>query len=140
MSLTMRAFGALHSGLYRLSGGRIGGRVGKAPILLLSTVGRKSGQARTLPLGYARDAKRLLVVASALGAAKHPAWYLNLRDNPRVTVSLGGEARQMVAQTAIGEERARLWAQLIADFPHFVEHQRKTPREIPIVILDEVKG
>ena len=130
MSLAMRAFGALHSGLYRLSGGRIGGRVGKAPILLLTTVGRKSGQARTLPLGYARDGTRLLVVASALGAAKHPAWYLNLRDNPRVTVRLGGEARRMVAQTATGEERARLWARLIADFPFFVEHQRKTTREI----------
>jgi deazaflavin-dependent oxidoreductase (nitroreductase family) len=82
----------------------------------------------------------LLVVASALGAAKHPAWYLNLRDNPRVTVRLGGEARRMVAQTATGEERARLWARLIADFPFFVEHQRKTTREIPIVILDEVGG
>ena len=136
----MRAFGSLHSGLYRRSGGRIGGKVGKAPILLLTTVGRKSGQARTLPLGYARDGERLLVIASALGAPKHPAWYLNLRDDPRVTVRLGDETRQMVAETATGAERARLWQQLIVEFPFFVEHQQKTTREIPVVILSAAKG
>ncbi len=139
MSLAMRVFGALHANVYRLSGGKVGGVVGKAPILLLAVVGRKSGQERTLPLGYARDGERLLV-ASALGAAKDPAWYLNLCANPRVTIRLGGATRQMVAETATGEERARLWAQLIADFPYFVEHQQKTTREIPVVILSLAKG
>lgn len=140
MSLVMRAFGTLHAGLYRLSGGRVGGKVGKAPILLLTTVGRKSGRARTLPLGYSRDGGRLLVIASALGAPKHPAWYLNLRDNSRVTVRLGAETKQMDAETATGAERARLWKELIIDFPFFVEHQQKTTREIPVVILLAAKG
>jgi len=135
MSLVMRVFGALHANVYRLSGGKVGGVVGKAPILLLTVIGRKSGKTRTMPLGYSRDGERLLVVASALGAAKHPAWYLNLRANPRVTVNLGAATRPMVAETAGGEERARLWGRLIADFPFFVEHQQKTTREIPIVIL-----
>ena len=140
MSLAMRAFGALHSGMYRLSGGRLGGRVGQAPILLLTVTGRKSYQERTLPLGYSRDGECLLVVAAALGAAKHPARYLNLRASPRVTVRLGAETRPMIAKTATGAERARLWAQLIGEFPFFVEHQQKTSREITIGILSAANG
>lgn len=135
MGFALRAFGACHSGLYRLSDGKRGGMVGKTPILLLTTTGRKSGQERTLSLGYYRDGERLLVVASARGAAKRPAWYRNRRAKPQVTVRLGAETRQMVAATATGEECARLWTRLIAESPFFGEHQRKIPREIPIVIL-----
>lgn len=135
MGSAMRVFGALHGGLYRLSGGRLGGKVGTAPILLLTVTGRKSGQPRTVPLGFSRDGARLLVVASALGAPNDPAWYRNLRDHPRVTVRLGAETRSLIAETATGEERAQLWQRLIIEFPHFVEHQRKTTRELPVVIL-----
>lgn len=135
MNSVIRLFVAFHRALYRLSGGKIGGKVGKAPILLLTTTGRKSGQPRTSPLGYESDGDRLLVVASALGSATHPAWYLNLRANPRVTVRRGAENREMIATTATGDERARLWARLVRDYPHFEQHQRKTTREIPVVIL-----
>ncbi|CAA9590260.1 MAG: hypothetical protein AVDCRST_MAG18-4942 [uncultured Thermomicrobiales bacterium] len=140
MGLVMRAVGSLHRRLYRLSDGKFGGAVGKMPILLLTTTGHKSGQERTCPVGYVTDGDRLLVVASALGQAAHPAWYLNLRANPRVTIRRGAETRPMVAETAAGEERARLWSRLIEDYPFFVRHQRKTTREIPIVILTRAAG
>ncbi len=131
----MRSLGSLHRGLFRLSRGRIGGKVGQLPVLLLTTTGRKSGQPRTWPLGYIRDGERLVVVASAGGEPKHPAWYVNLRADPRVTVQLGGESVAMRAETATGPERARLWGRLIAVFPGFAEYQRKTSREIPVVVL-----
>lgn len=131
----MRSLGTLHRGLYRLSRGRIGGKLGELPVLLLTTTGRKSGQPRTWPLGYIRDGERLIVVASAGGEPKHPAWYVNLRANPKVTVQLRDEAVAMRAETATGAERARLWDQLIAVFPGFADYQRKTTREIPVVIL-----
>jgi deazaflavin-dependent oxidoreductase (nitroreductase family) len=134
----MRAAGSLHRGLYRLSGGRLGKALGPMQVLLLTTTGRKSGQARTWPLAYFRDGDRLLVVASAGGEPRHPAWYLNLRDHPQVTVQLGAATRRMTAATATGEERARLWAQIVAVAPNFAEYQQKTTREIPVVILTGV--
>src|SRR6185437_14619495 len=104
----MRAAGSLHRGLYRLSGGRLGRALGPMQVLLLTTTGRKSGKARTWPLTYFRDGDRLLLVASAGGEPKHPAWYLNLRANPAVTIQLGRHKRRMTAATATGTERARL--------------------------------
>jgi deazaflavin-dependent oxidoreductase (nitroreductase family) len=136
----MRAFGAFHAGVYRLSKGKIGGKVGQMPILLLTVTGRQSGQPRTCPLGYVPDDDRLLLVASALGAAKHPAWYHNLHAEPHVTIRRGDADERMTATTATGAERARLWARLVADYPFFAEHQRKTTREIPIVILTAATG
>lgn len=133
--VAMKVAGTIHLRLYRLSNGRVGGATGGMPILLLTTIGRKTGRARTWPLGYVPDSDRLVVVASALGQADHPAWYLNLRANPRVTVRRGAENRAMVAETAGGEERSRLWSRLTGEYPHLADHQRKTSREIPVVIL-----
>ena len=130
-----RALSGVHRRIYRLSSGKIGGAVGEMPILLLTTTGRRTGRARTCPVGYVPEDGRLIVVASALGQAAHPAWYLNLRDNPRVAIQLGAETRAMVAATAEGEERERLWSRLVRGYPYFAEHQRKTSREIPVVLL-----
>jgi len=131
----MRVAGTLHRGLFRLSGGRIGGALGKMPVLLLTTTGRKSGQPRTWPLGYFRDGERTIIIASAGGEPTHPAWYLNLTANPRVTVQIGQETIPMAAATATGAERERLWTRLVADFPNFADYQKKTTRQIPVVIL-----
>ena len=133
----MRFMGILHRGVYRWSGGKIGGKLGQLPILLLTTTGRKSGQPRTWPLGFIRDGERLIIVASAGGEPKHPAWYLNLRANARVVVRLGDETTTMHAETVIGAERARLWNRLTTVFPGFAEYQRKTTREIPVVALSK---
>lgn len=134
----MRFLGILHRGIYRLSRGKVGAKLGQLPVLLLTTTGRKSGQPRTWPLGYIRDGERLIIIASAGGEPKHPAWYVNLRADPEVTVQLGGKSVAMHAETATGAERARLWAQVIAVFSGFAEYQRKTTREIPVVILTTV--
>lgn len=138
--VAMKVAGTIHIRLYRLSGGKVGGSVGGMPILLLTTTGRKTGRARTWPLGYVTDGDRLVVVASALGQADHPAWYLNLRANPRVTVRRGAATRVMVAETAGGAERARLWSRLVREYPYFADHQRKTSREIPVVIVRAALG
>ena len=84
------------------------------------------------------DGDRLLVIASNIGAPKHPDWYLNLVKTPRVTVEVGDETYEAVATPAAGEERDRLWAMIKENYPFFAEHEQKTTREIPVVILAKV--
>lgn len=121
--------------VYRLSGGKIGGHMGKAPILLLTTTGRKSGLQRTTPLLYLKDGDNLILVASNGGAPTHPTWSLNLRTNPQVEVEIGKQKQAMTARQASAEERARLWPLLINMYPGYAQYQKKTTREIPVVIL-----
>lgn len=131
----LRGIGLFHRALYRASGGRLGRTLAGAPVLLLTTTGRQTGQPRTHPLCYLEVAGRLVVVASAGGAARHPAWYLNLRRDPRVMVQRGPVARTTVARTATGAERARLWEHVVARYPMCAGYQRAVGREIPIVVL-----
>ncbi len=133
--LAMKLAGAVHRRLYGATGGRIGRAVGGMPVLLLTTIGRKSGRPRTWPLGYLEDSGNLVVIASAGGVSSHPAWYLNLRDRPEVTVQVGGRRQTMRAETAGPEERGRLWRRLVADYPFFADYQARTEREIPVVVL-----
>lgn len=119
----------------RASGGKVGGAVKGLPVLLLTTTGRKTGQTRAWPVGYLVDGDHLLVSASANGQPAHPAWYLNLRTNPRVIVEIKGATRAMRAEVATGEERTRLWSRLVREYPFFAGFQHKTTREIPVVIL-----
>ncbi len=133
--LAMRVVSPFHRRLYRASGGRLGGRTRGMPTLLLTTTGRKSGQPRTWPVNYLEDGEHLIVVASASGVPTHPAWYLNLRDRPQVTVQVGQQTRTMNAQTAGPEERARLWARITEQYPYFAGYQAGISREIPVVIL-----
>jgi deazaflavin-dependent oxidoreductase (nitroreductase family) len=126
---------ALHRELYRRSGGRIGGQVGKLHHLLLTTTGRKSGQPRTTPLNYRTDGDRIILVASWGGDDRAPQWYQNLVANPEVTVQIGSETRRMLASTASPEEKPRLWALMTAGYPGYDGYQRKTEREIPVVVL-----
>ena len=129
-------FSRVHVFLYRASGGRIGGRFRRtAPVLLLTTTGRKSGKQRTTPLLYVEDGERYAVVASMGGAPTHPAWYLNLRANPGATIQLGRRTLPVTAETAGAEERGRLWAMATRMYPSYDAYQAKTSREIPVVIL-----
>lgn len=107
-------------------------------IVLLTTVGARSGERRTTPMMFHRDGPRLLVIASNIGAPRHPDWYVNLAKNPRVTVEVGDETYEANATTAVGEERARLWDMIKENYPFFAEHERKTSREIPVVILSRL--
>jgi deazaflavin-dependent oxidoreductase (nitroreductase family) len=133
--LTLIVLGGLHRALYRWSGGRIGGRMGKAPVLLLTVAGRKTGKRRTTPLLYGRDGDDPVVIASVGGAPKHPAWYLNLREN-EAEVLIGRERLRVRARDADGEERERLWAEMVAIYPPYAEYQTRTTRRIPVVVLE----
>lgn len=131
----LRVVGSFHNLLYRSSGGRIGGRMGQAPVLLLTITGRKTGKRRTTPLLYGRDGDDLVVVASVGGAPKHPAWYLNLQGQ-EAEVQIGGEHRRVRGRDAEGEERDRLWAQMVELYPSYAEYQKKTTRRLPVVVLE----
>ena len=131
----LKVIGTLHRLLYRCSVGRIGGTLRGGPVLLLTTTGRKTGRQRTWPLCYLITGDDLVLVASAGGVPRHPAWYLNLRANPRVSIQLGDRTRTMVARTAEGTERARLWERAVRRYPVCAAYQRKSGRQIPVLIL-----
>ncbi len=135
--LVMRAMSALNVAVYRATGGRVGGRMGKAPILLLTVTGRKSGKRRTTPLLYSRSGDDHVVIASKGGAPKHPAWYLNLQGR-EAEMLVGRERHRVTARDAEGEERDRLWAQMVAIYPPYESYQGKTSRQIPVVVLEPV--
>ncbi|WP_410640291.1 nitroreductase/quinone reductase family protein [Amycolatopsis sp. lyj-346] len=133
----LKTMNAVHRGLIKLTGGRVGWQVAM-PVLELTTVGRKSGQPRSVLLTSPhQEGDTVVVVASRGGDDTHPAWFLNLRDNPDVEVSLKGDPkRPMRARVADAEERARLWPKITADFKNYAQYQTKTEREIPLVFLE----
>ncbi len=133
-----RAVSALHNRVYRLSGGRLGGRIFKSPVLLLTTTGRKSGQPRTVPLLYLADGDTFVIVASYGGSVAHPVWFLNLRAHPEVDVEVKGTRRHMRAGVATAAERRRLWPRLVQMYASYESYQERTERKIPVVILRPV--
>lgn len=137
MKPIMRLVSRVHTGVLRLSGGRLGSRFrGGAPVGLLSTIGRKSGQRRTLPLLYLKDGERIVLVASQGGAVRHPIWYLNLDANPDVEFQIGAELRKYRARRSSAEEKAAFWPRLCAMYPDYDSYQKRTDRDIPVVILE----
>lgn len=127
----------VHAGVYERTNGRIGHRVpGLPPMLLLDHVGARSGIERTAALLYIEDGDDLVIIASKGGYPKHPAWFHNVRANPDTWVQLGTERRPVRARVATSEERARLWPQAVAAYASYADYQRKSPREIPMVILE----
>ncbi|MGW3961822.1 nitroreductase/quinone reductase family protein [Amycolatopsis sp. NPDC005003] len=133
----LKTMNAVHRGLIKLTGGRVGWQVAM-PVLELTTIGRKSGQPRSVLLTSPhQDGDTWVVVASRGGDDTHPAWFLNLRDHPDVEVSLkGGPKQPMRARIADADERARLWPKITADFKNYAQYQTKTEREIPLVFLE----
>ena len=131
----LRAFMAAHTAVYRLTGGRLGGKMGSLRILLLTTTGRKSGQPRTVPLVFFEDGERLVVIASKGGDPKDPQWWENLKRDPGADVQVGGERRRMRARLASAEERSRLWPRVKRENPAYAEYEKRTSREIPVVLL-----
>lgn len=112
------------------------------PALLLTTIGRKSGEKRDLPLIYGRDGDRFVIVASMGGAPEHPSWYKNLQANPRAEVQVANEHHVVRAYDAEGDERARLWALMAKIYPPYDEYaaRAKDHREIPVVVLEPVNA
>ena len=115
---------------------RAAGGHADTPTLLLTTTGRKSGKQLTAPLIYGVDGSNYVVVASKGGAPEHPSWYLNLQTQPDVEVQVVEKKTRAVARTATGAERQRLWETMTAIYPPYPSYQRKTNREIPVVVLE----
>ncbi len=125
-----------HLRRYQATDGADGHLWNGVPCLLLTTTGRTSGAALTLPLIYGRDGERFVIVASRGGAPDHPAWYKNLAAQPRVMLQVAAEKFAATARTAAGEERARLWIAMAKIWPAYEEYRAKTTREIPVVVLE----
>jgi len=122
--------------LYRMSGGRLGGRMGRAPVLLLHHVGRRTGTPRITPILFLADGERLVVVGSKGGAERDPPWVGNLLANPRTTVEVARRRIAGQARRATDEERASYWPRLVAMSPSYEASQRRTERSIPVLVLD----
>jgi deazaflavin-dependent oxidoreductase (nitroreductase family) len=129
--------GWVNKHIQRYVTGRKGGHEWRPGVhtLLLTTTGRRTGTKRRTALIYGRDGDDYVVVGSDNGSALHPAWYLNLTADPHVYVQVGGEQFSAVARTAEGDERARLWAAMQEIWPYYGGYQKKTKREIPVVVL-----
>jgi deazaflavin-dependent oxidoreductase (nitroreductase family) len=135
--LVLKALNAVHRTLLRVSGGRAGAEAAGMPVLELVTTGRRSGVPRSVLLtSPMRDGEAYVVVASRGGDDRHPAWFLNLRDEPQVQVAVqGGPRRPMLAQIATPQERARIWPEIAARHRNYAGYQQRTEREIPLVFL-----
>jgi deazaflavin-dependent oxidoreductase (nitroreductase family) len=123
---------------FRANGGKVGPPFENAPLILLTTTGAKSGQPRVAPLVYTTDGDRMVILASKAGAPTNPDWYHNLVANPTATVETGSETFPVRASVAEGTERQRLYDQQAAQMPGFAEYQKKTTRQIPVVVLERV--
>jgi len=130
--------GEEHVHRYRETDGEVGYIWNGATALLITTKGRKSGQDRTIPIIFTAVGDAQVIIASKGGAPTHPAWYLNICDEPRVTVQIKGEIFQAVARTAESPERETLWAEAVKQWPAYDIYQSRTTRQIPVVVIERV--
>jgi deazaflavin-dependent oxidoreductase (nitroreductase family) len=131
----IRAFMMFNTFLIRLSGGRVGSRLGMQKILLLHTVGRNSGQPRVTPVAYFRDGQDFIIVASNWGKDRQADWYLNLKKRPGAEIQADGRTYSVEAHVAEGDEYDRLWAYATGHHPQYLQYQKMTARRIPIVVF-----
>jgi deazaflavin-dependent oxidoreductase (nitroreductase family) len=121
---------------FRANQGKVGGQMAGMPLLLLTTTGNKTGRTLTKPLAYSKDGDRIFVIASFAGSPHNPAWFCNLESNPVVTVEIGAERYQARARIANAEERERLFKLQADRMNIFYDYQKKTTRQIPVVIFE----
>jgi deazaflavin-dependent oxidoreductase (nitroreductase family) len=139
MKFMMKIFMFLHVSIYRLSAGRLGGNMNGFKVLILSTVGRKSGKLHNNPVGYFEREGGYLVIASNGGQANHPAWYFNLKANPKFNIQVMDKVLPVQAEVITGEKRTALWKGVVKVAPAFAKYEQSTTREIPLVLLRPVK-
>ncbi len=131
----VRILSQLHAGAFRLTGGRLGRRLVNNDMLVLTTIGRRSGRPHTVPLLYLRDGSDLVVFASYGGRDRHPEWYLNLVEHPRVEVRIGRTPTAATAAPARGARREELWNRAVAAYDGYLAYQERTHRRIPVIVL-----
>lgn len=135
--LFLKGMNTVHKAMLTLSGGKLGWSAGNMPALELTTTGRKSGEDRSSMLTAPwTEGDKMAIVASAGGNDNHPAWFLNLRDNPSVSVRTSDGTKPMTARITSGDERAHLWEQISTKYKNYADYQSKTDREIPVVVLE----
>jgi F420H(2)-dependent quinone reductase len=132
----LRAVGRLNVPVYRASRGKLMNKVGTAPVMLLTTTGRRSGEERTAPVLYVRDGERLVVVGSNAGNLKPPAWALNLHANPDARAQIGGRRWPVRARVAAGPERENLWRRVNELYEGFDDYAERTSRDIAVFVLE----
>jgi len=130
-----RFFMSIYVFLYRRSGGKFGGEVQGLPVLLLTTIGRKTGKERITPLGYLEHEGAFVITATNAGFDRHPAWFHNLKNHPRVAVQIGNKQLTAMAEVANPTLRQQLWAKFVERAPGYGPYEKRTSREIPIVLL-----
>jgi len=135
---TSQAFYALHRAIYRASGGRVMTRALSCPVVLVTTTGRRSGRAHTVPVFGFPEGNAVVLVASNAGKDRHPAWFLNLEANPEAEVQVGRERRRVRARAATPAERERLWPRLVSYYRGYDVYRERTERPIPVLILEPV--
>jgi deazaflavin-dependent oxidoreductase (nitroreductase family) len=132
----LRLAGRFNVPIYRLSRGRLLAHVGRAPVLLLTTTGRRSGKRRTAPVVYLADGERLVVIGSNAGNDRPPAWALNLLANPDAEVEVRSDRSRVRARVAEGEQRAELWRRMNEQYSGFDDYRARTKRDIPLFVLE----
>ncbi len=132
----LRALGRLNTPIYRLTRGRLMNKVGRAPVLLLTSTGRRSGQPRTAPVVYGSDGENLIVISSNGGNHNQPGWAYNLKDHPDAEVEIGGERRPVRARVADGEERERVWRMMNEEYAGFDDYEANVTRDIAVFVLE----
>jgi F420H(2)-dependent quinone reductase len=132
----LRWAGKMNVPVYRATGGRLMGKVGRAPVLLLTTTGRKSGEARTAPVVYLADGDRFVLIDTNAGNAKVPAWSLNLMANPEAEVEIGRKRRPVRARIAEGAEHDELWRKHNEQYAGFDDYKAKLDRKISVFVLE----
>jgi F420H(2)-dependent quinone reductase len=132
----LRTAGKLNVPIYRLTRGRVMGKVGRAPVLLLTSTGRRSGQSRTAPVVFLTDAGRIVVIGSNAGNTRAPAWSHNLKANPDAEVEIRGERRRVHARVAEGDERSELWQKMNDQYAGFEDYEKRTSRDIAVFVLE----
>lgn len=135
MKSPFKFFMAIQVWMYRRSGGKLGGNLRGFKVLLLTTIGRKSGKTYTTPLGCFDHAEGYVIVASNAGQPRNPAWFYNLKNKPQVTVQVLDQVLPATAEVLTGEARAQAWRQVIAIAPAYADYEKRTTREIPLILL-----
>ncbi|MDK1082059.1 MAG: nitroreductase family deazaflavin-dependent oxidoreductase [Anaerolineae bacterium] len=136
----LKLFWRLHRWLFHISGGRLGANLFGNKILMLTTVGHKSGQPRNITIYYYPYQNGHVIIGSNAGHDRHPAWYLNLKAQPEVTVQIGAQPVQMLAREAEGSEREKLWTDIVTNESSYADYQNMTQRMIPVVVLEPIES
>ena len=134
----IKLFMDINAFLVRISRGRVGSKLGSQTVLLLETIGRKTGQPHEIPIAYFFHKGKYLIVASNWGKDKQADWYLNLLKNPHAKLTINGKVIQTIAHAAQGEEYVRLWEFAAKKHPPYLNYQKMTSRQIPIVVFEVV--